>query len=483
MPFVSVLRRFFLERQGGFAVPTAIALLPMVAIIFIAMDTGVTVEARNKLQADLDFAMTTGLQDHLADRPDLAVDSVRRAMKDIGYAGQPYELRNVQITPLAGNAGFVGEATATVSTNLVGLLGIQQVEIGVRSEFRNAASPDPYIEISLVLDKTMSMLAPATREGMNAIAPASVYWGKNCNSACHSARNVGDDGRDIVAPALIDGTNYSSLYALARARNVRLQADVQDDAVKAILSTIEKLDPAQKRIKVVVYTFGSSPRNRDLRQSLYYPDYPDEYDYRIEQSLQKVIPPTLDTLQVRREFGSRPELDLGNGQTLSDFRALTTLPRLMGVAGDGSTPERAKKLVLLITDGMQSSVALAHTNDWSLIGPMDAEWCKPLKDHGATLGVLGINYLPVPDIPQGEKGFIYSYMMKGMYDTFNYKWGAHNPLDDNVRKAEMLKPALTACASTPDSYMAATDLDRIRKFVTDMAGGGGPANSSWYISQ
>lgn len=480
MSIVAQIRHFLLDRQGSFAVPTTLLLVPMIGAIALALEIGHLSQIRDKLQADLDRALTAALEDHGDVSPEMAFATAKRAMEQTAASDAPYVLGEFRMSALPGNVGFAAEVSASAREGMgfIGMFGMSESFLNARSEFRASDTGGLHYEVSLIIDKTMSMLEPATQEGMNVLRPVASLALNNCHVACHTITNARSYGDQLTLAAVVNGKTFASPYVYARSRNVVLRADIQDQAAKAIVETLEGLDPKRERIRLGLYTFGASVPYVDFMRSLTYPDYPDEHRYRVEQSLTQVVPPTLDILQVRRTFAANPALDPSLGHTLSDFRALTTLPRFVGKQGDGSTPDRPKRLVILITDGYQTQMDMPRM-ERSLMGPMNPDWCRPVKDQGVDLIVLGIDYLqPIP-----HPILTYNLAMKGIYPSFIDTWQSDLSLDKSVPKASLLKPALTACASTPESYMPASDTDRIRRFLTDAITRSGPPDGSWYLSK
>ena len=100
--------------------------------------------------------------------------------------------------------------------------------------------------------------------------------------------------------------------------------------------------------------------------------------------------------------------------------SMPALTKLIGSAGDGSTANKPLKLVLLLTDGVQSKrdwVVDNPSNTWDcvstvsgncikfnttyfpdsdLVRPLGPSLCKEMKTNNVTVGVLYTEYLSIP---------------------------------------------------------------------------------------
>ena len=140
---------------------------------------------------------------------------------------------------------------------------------------------------------------------------------------------------------------------------------------------------------------------------------------------------------------------------------LTSLTKLVGTAGDGSSAAKPLKLVLMLTDGVQSYRPWVWENP-SLVAPMNPAWCSPLKANGVSIGVLDTEYLAIT-YDWGYNGTLGSSMNSANWYS---NWGGviRSGVSGNTVRRDYLQYALTDCASSSQLFMSASD-------KTDIASG------------
>jgi len=310
--------------------------------------------------------------------------------------------------------------TAAVPTLFMSIFGKDSVDVTVSSQ-SSTASDSSYINVYLVLDKSASMLLPSTTAGQ-----ATMLKKASCVFACH------------------DGGNY----AIAVANGVTLRTDVQLDAVDTLLDLIDKNDTSSNRIKVGIYTLGSSTTGSSLLNS----------SYKTASGIHTVKAPTFDRDAIRTLLTSSSELSSSTSYDTTDFRALEDMADLTGTGGDGSTTDAPKKIVMMITDGAQSSKGfITSSNYYTYITSMNPAWCDDLKNNDVTMSVLYTEYLSESNTEYNNT------MAKTMASSvYTSKWGGTlASAYSSTARRDYLTTALTACASDSDYFVSASSASDI----------------------
>lgn len=452
MPFSSVLsaisRRlrkpsgllgaFLHARDGNFSILFILTFVPLAIAVGTGIDFSRALNARTEMQADLDAAILSATKDIGKDTSANLKAKAEKTMKAMALQRGSYTLSELDITVDAANKSISGTASTSVPTTLMRLAGIDDVPVRIASAA--AGGKDIYFELSLILDKSASMLLAATTYDQSIMQKLSL----NCVFACH----------DTAYGEKYLGVYYNSYYDYARAKKVVLRADVQADAVGTLMDTIDTADPAHNRIKVAVYTLGTNSSASQVLKS----------SYKVSAGIRQVIAPTYNTKDIRTQMISNSELTSASSYVTTDFRALTTLNNYISKAGDGSSPSTPLKIVVMITDGAQSSADWVFSGQ-SYITPINNAWCDTVKKQGATFSVLYTTYLPWKNRAE------YNNTIGNTMGSSNYRsvWGGTMPSYSTIRH-DYLTTALTACASSPDYFMSAASPDEIKAGLSELVG-------------
>ncbi len=429
----------FLHHAGGNVAMTFGLLLPMLLV-----GAGVSVDylraygAYSEMQAELDLALIAAIKkiDNLS-TPDLEEEirewfSTQTRLED-------FSLEDVTVDTV----GSVIRATARaeVSTTLMQIGGIMSVPISVMSEVAGPATS--YLNVYLVLDKSASMMLAATPSGQSLLTSAL-----GCAFACH-------DGDQHT----VKGVKYATNYAYSAPKNVELRSDVLLDAIEEVLATVEDLDPSRTRIRVGLY--------------------------RLAATTTQTLAPTFSMATVRTTL-TTPSKNLTSASstdgTFFDV-SLGALAPMVGSNGDGTTAAKPLKLVMMITDGVQSRRSWVTSSNWSgcvwsstpycpqsadskKITPLNPDWCKPIKSNGATFATVYTTYLPVT-YDWGYNTTVGATMASSTWTT---TWGGKlNPsAPANITRHDYLPIALSDCATSADYFMQATDASEITSSLSTL---------------
>ncbi|MBE0579016.1 hypothetical protein [Devosia sp.] len=414
-------------------------LLPMLLV-----GAGVSVDylraygAYSEMQTELDIALIAAIKkiDNLS--PD-ELETVIGEWFSTQTRIEGFSLEDVTVDTV----GSIIRATvrAHVDTTLMQIAGINTVPIGVVSEVAGPATS--YLNVYLVLDKSASMMLAATNSGQSLLTSAL-----GCAFACHD----GDEH-------WVNGKYYATNYAYSTPKNVDLRSDVLLDAVEGVLSTIEDLDPSGTRIRVGLY--------------------------RLAATTKQTLAPTFSMSTVRSTLNNSSKNLTSASSTDGTFFdvALNALTPLVGSNGDGTTASSPLKLVMMITDGVQSRRSWVTTSNWGgciwsstptcppsadsrKIGPLNPDWCKPIKTNGATFATVYTTYLPVT-YDWGYNTTVGATMASSRWTT---TWGGTlNPsAPANITRHDYLPIALSDCATSSEYFMQATDASEITESLNTL---------------
>lgn len=454
MMFFSFLRRFARDSRGNFAIPTALILLPAAALVGMAIDYTLLSAARERLQMDLDAAVIGSLQPLSAGDRTRAMSEAMSFMRGQASQTDLYELGTINATQKSATT-LSFTVTANATPYFSSLFGISSFSLSASADATAGSTLNEYYELTIVLDKTASMLLAATPEDqakMQLLPLMTEFTAdetQTCVFACHDPQFYGT----------YEGVRYNSAYEFARAQNILLRTDVQSQAVSALLDQIDQLDPLHRLVKINIFTFGLNANNRWFNFTMWYGtlENPD--------GIRRIIGPTSDTSAIRRELSSNPLLTSQRSFDTSDFRDLRGLSRQVGAAGDGTAPSSPKKAVILITDGVHSSTHWV----WSgtpMITPLNPAWCDPVKQLGAKFAVLNTEY---PTL-RGTDRYDATLGMSMSASEYRRVWLGVLPSPPSMTRAAFLPQALAACASSPDLYQSATAPDDIKNALLTLAG-------------
>ena len=136
---------------------------------------------------------------------------------------------------------------------------------------------------------------------------------------------------------------------------------------------------------------------------------------------------------------------------------MTSLTKLVGTAGDGSSAAKPLKLVLLLTDGAQSSRpwVLTSSTTQTYVAPMNPSWCSTLKKNGVTIGVLDTEYLAITY----DWGYNATLGMSMSSANWYSNWGGviRSSVSGSTPRRDYLQYALTDCASSSQLFISAND--------------------------
>ncbi|WP_349438078.1 VWA domain-containing protein [Pararhizobium sp. A13] len=437
------------DRRGNVAISAAICAVPMILAVGASLDYTRAYNVQSKMQADLDAALVAAIKQidtYDEEKLEKKVTDWFEAQAD--KSDSSYDLTGVTIDQT--NHTITATATGTVPTTIMTIANIESVPVGVISAIKGPATS--YLDVYLVIDKSASMLLAAHSEGQTTM---------RANAGCEFACHTGDSAK-------ISGISYTNFYDYSIDSSIELRTDIMLKAVDTLTQMIDTADPSHNRIRVGLY--------------------------RLSTDVKEVLSPQYSTSNLLKVLNKD-----SNGLTSSSSTdgtyfqtALSTLKKKIGESGDGSSAASPLKLVMMITDGVQSArswvgrtssktknctkwtlykgaqtcVGFPMTEDARKVTPLNPDWCDYLKGLGATVSVLYTEYLPIT-LDWGYNGTLGNTMSSSVWTS---TWGGtlHSGVSGSISRQDYIPIALQDCASSPDLFISAASEDEITEGLSTL---------------
>ncbi len=410
------------DRRGAMAVTIAIVMVALLGILALAIDTSQAISAHTRLGLAADTAALTALRSaaaayakdtqtdlHLAEAA--GVQRFRAQASGISNVSMPAVTVQVSRNGLQFSAVVTYAATYTtqIASALHGINAaygdIATLPLGGTTSAQETTGA--YVDIYVLMDVSNSMAIGATDDARDVLKqktseyPMTGAWDwRNCAFACH-----------MVQP-LTGGLKqqYGDYYAMAKHFNITLRIDVLKNAVTYVASILTAAQHPEK-FRFGLYTFET--------------DVHDVYPLGAPSSAAPVIAATEVT----------PIADWGPWNQTNVAQSIAKFGGFVGRAGDGSSPENARKYVFLLTDGMED---FTGGGGQRVTAPFDPKVCQALKDRGVVILVLQTTN----DDPSDQIG-------------------------ENAMLAQV-RPLLQQCASGPDLFTSASTPAEINTAIRTM---------------
>lgn len=417
---------FAAARGGNIAMSFAILAVPMTVGIGVGIDYTRSYNVQSKMQADLDAALIAAVKEV----DDLETEEIQTKVK-AWFAAQAdttnatYTLENTKITVDKSNRTIKAVASGTVPTTLMRLANINSVKVSVVSSVAGPATS--FLNVYIVIDKSSSMLLAATSAGQTSMRNKT-----GCNFACHEKEG---------GPWTVNGVSYDTHYKVSKAMGIQLRADVAINAAEEVLDMIAAADPSQGHIKVGLYSIGSTATQ-----------------------IQSMTASTTTAKSTLKNDNKGLTSATSINYTYFD-KSLPALKTLVGDAGDGSSASKPLKLVLILTDGVQSQRSWV-SNSQPSVSPLNPNWCSGMKTAGATIGVLYTEYLPITD----DWGYNATVGKSMATSAFTSTWGGtmRAGVSTSTTRRDYLPYALSDCATSSDLFLAANSPSEIENGLKNL---------------
>lgn len=432
--FKNTIKKFKNETSGNVALTFAMLSIPIFGLIGASIDYSRTVNERAKIQESMDAAMLAGVratQDKLADgqhRFRAMFAGRREALKyyvaSLREKGmQPQTFFFPWITVRGNAVRGQGFAIGQLDTTFSSIMGFTKTRYRLRSNV-NLGVPT-FTDIHIMLDNSNSMGIGASLQDIQ-----TMENGMGCAFACHTPS-------DLIDTQDIYGT-------LERARNlgVTLRIDVLKQAVKGLLDTLED-NRAGGQVRTAIYTASNTLVEKQGLTA------------NFRQAKQRV-----DEINLENRWLS--------GGTSMDH-VIGQLENTIGTSGNGQTRANSKKIVVIVTDGIQSNFRYdsndprMHSADPNFVN------YEPNfgGDENGTQSIQGFNPRICRQLKELKGADVYTinleYYTPDFGPNFDRKFvGIKLSLKDRIPQN------MTECASSPDQYFSANTPDQIKQAFEDV---------------
>lgn len=448
---------FGADVNGNFALMTGVMLVPLMGFGSLALDHWKVASAKSDIENAADAAAlgainrASAIMRQTGDRNN-AISEGKLAGADQfgGNAGKIPDTKTSTPVITVVISGLEVTASVTWNANVTTTLGsfFNWSNQNIKGASRAAVTMPPYVQIHVVVDNSASMGIGATAEEQAKMFNDAFI---GCAVACHL------------------GGGHTT-YAHTKMTGIQTRIDVVKNVLVRVAESVTQRTTIPNQIKIGVSTFSN------------------EYSEFV-----KITDPAASNMTAFRDKMSKLELASTGGGT--DFHnALKQARDKLPAGGDGLTESRPLLYVFFITDGVEHSVqrkpgppawevdpdlvnkfvtphptvnsnyvstyrygGVTRDNDTGWVQPLDPNLCRGVKDRGANLLTLEIEYV-VP-IEQhwkhdGEK-------------DIRFGW-----IKDNILKAEgnhtLSHNRFRACASKPEDASLARSKTEIEDAIQAM---------------
>ncbi|TXM74288.1 phosphomannomutase [Methylobacterium sp. WL103] len=397
---------FAAARDGNIAMIFGLSLIPMIGLIGLGVDYGVSMTNKTKLDNAADAAAVAAVatakayiaanqgQANLTAKAIAAGINQATNIFNVNAGTVPYATYTLQTPQLVSSGQTLTSTvayTATVTNNFGRIFRAPTTNLANTV----TASTDlaSYLDFYLMVDVSGSMGLPTSTKDMKRLADINIESdsSQGCMFACHFPSKNGWNKAVNAKP------------------QIQLRSDSVNNAVCLLLQrAANQLVPNQYRVGI--YPFINqlatlSPLSSNLATASTAADCAKTWPMALTN--------LLDTNTTQLSINGDPSTGTGSGGTHFEV-ALPQMKSAISAFGDGSSTGNPKPFLFLITDGMQNgqhyyvskngkytypgnpSKFSGYANaDWDGSSPakIDPANCSALKTAGATISILYIPYI------------------------------------------------------------------------------------------
>lgn len=364
----------------------------------------------------------------------------------------------IVLTPSGSNVTAQVTYSVTPTTLMVGIgglnAGVMSRTVSASTALQGATQTQlPYVNVDLVLDVSPSMAIGANAIDITNMQTATTKQAEGpCSFACHD----NDDGSPTDNYTVMQNWN-----AAHPASAIQLRIDVVKSAAQTLTTYVTSQQNVSAHWTMGLYTMSYKLTTLLGATSNF---------ASVSTAIGNVGFDKLSTFV--NSLGATAAANIASGDMPdryadSDFATtLGQLTTLEGTSGAGTSSAAPKKVVILVTDGLDdtgtaynSSISPTYNysypqtqsfnsgNNWGkFTQPINPNWCAQMKANGVTVGVLYVTYVANPNDPTGNYQTAVEYNAPPSWLVTN----------------------LTNCASSPTLFYQATSATDLE---TDIATG------------
>ncbi|XAZ25439.1 pilus assembly protein TadG-related protein [Sinorhizobium sp. B11] len=363
---------FLSDRSGNFGIMTALLMVPLVGSAGLALDYAHALSLRTELYAAADAAAVGSISEKsdavaaaMTMQGDGTISVAKTDARSIFFSQMSGELTSVavnlsiDVTKTANKLNSKVTFSASVPTTFMHILGQDSITISgsATAEYQTASFMDFYI----LLDNTPSMGVAATPTDVSKLQAKT-----GCAFACHQMDQA------------------SNNYTIAKSLGVAMRIDVVRQATQALTDTAKTERVSADQFRMGVYTFGTKAEDAKLTTIS---------NLTSDLTTVKNYTNAVDLMTI-------PYQNYNQDQLTSFDSAMTQMNTIIDPAGDGTSNTKPEKILFFVSDGVgdsyKPSTCTKKTTGGRCQEPIDASFCKPLKDRGVKIAILYTTYLPLP---------------------------------------------------------------------------------------
>ncbi|GJD44463.1 hypothetical protein AFCDBAGC_2330 [Methylobacterium cerastii] len=402
---------FAAARDGNVAIIFGLSLIPMIGLIGLGVDYGVSITDKTKLDSAADAAAVAAVatakayiaanqgQSNLTAKAIAAGITQATNVFNVNAGKVPYATYTLQTPQLVSSGQTLTSTivyTATVTNNFGRIFRTPTTTLA--NTVTASTDLPSYLDFYLMVDVSGSMGLPTSVNDMNRLA------GMNVESA------MTDSKQGCMFACHFPGANGWN-KAVNASPQIQLRSDSVNNAVCLLLQRAgNQIVPNQYRVGI--YPFINqlatlSPLSGNLASASTAADCAKTWPMTLTK--------LLDTNTTQLSVNVDPSTGTGSGGTHFEV-ALPQMKSAISAFGDGSSTSNPKPFVFLITDGMQNgqhyyiikngkytypgnpSKFAGYSNAWwdsSSPSQIDPANCTALKNAGATISILYIPYITI----------------------------------------------------------------------------------------
>jgi Flp pilus assembly protein TadG len=369
------LRRFRHDRAANVAMIFAIAAIPVLGAIGGAVDYGIAVRARSKLQAVADEAALVAVSknDITASAATAKADALAFFNAQSTQLGLAASTVTVTVTDATQGRTAVVSFTGSTPTSFMTVFNINTLSFGASSTAKIALPV--YIDFYLLLDNTPSMGVAATPTDVTNLQNLTVGTPDGtCAFGCHN----------IYTSSSMTTTATTTNYSIAKANNVTTRIDVVRQATQSLMDTAASVQVVSNQFRMAIYTPGSACNSLGLATIT---------PLTSSLSSAKTAAANIDLMTIPYQNYNSDQCTDFDGV----FAAMNTAMPTPGTGVSGSPQE----FLFFVSDGVADANYPGSCTQPTAGGgrcqePLTVANCTTLKSRGIQIAVLYTTYLALP---------------------------------------------------------------------------------------
>ncbi len=402
----SLLSRFAKDRRGNFVILFALALVPMIGLMGLAIDYSLALRTKTALDASTDAAVlaaTTETMQVLQNQGgneataefygNLAGQNVFTANSAMVHTKTPPTL-NLKLQRNGLVITAKGDYTAQSPTVFGKMFGTTQINTGGTAA--SSLTLPKYMKIYIAADISQSMGIASTQTDMNnLVAYIQHYYSSHGRtpqpdpgSSTSTQANGCVFGCHVVAPWQKAGDNnpqsveYMAHHPMDGYPPVTLRIDDVRQSMQNIIATAKSTAGTTPTISIGLYTLQE-----------YMTSTTPQGNYYTTLSAPSTSYDSLQSIAAALDLGPNNSSGVGDSDFTNSVSSFVV--GAVGASGDGSSANNAQSFVFLVTDGLYD--VYGACTDGHCTKAFDPSLCDSMKSKGVTVGVIYTTYVPFPN--------------------------------------------------------------------------------------